>query len=78
MIFNIMVDAVTRATLEVVYGPQEARHGIGWAAGGRNLIFYTDDKRIWGRDHIRVQDSLTVSVSMLRWLGMEHMVINMY
>ena len=71
MIFNIVVDAVVRATLEVVYSPQEARHGIGWAAGECNLIFYTDDKGIWGRDHIRLQDSLTVSVSMLRWLYLE-------
>ena len=71
MIFNIVVDAVVRATLEVVYSPQEERHGIGWAAGDRNLIFYTDDKGIWGRDHIRLKDSLTVSVSMLRWLGLE-------
>ena len=29
MIFNIMVDAVLRATLEVFCGPQEARHRMG-------------------------------------------------
>ena len=33
MIFNIVVDAVLRETLEVVCRPQEARHGMGWAAG---------------------------------------------
>ena len=30
MIFNIVVDAVVRATLEVVFDLQEARHGMGW------------------------------------------------
>ena len=64
MIFNIVIDAVARATLEVVCSPQEALHGMGWAAGERNLIFYADDKRIGGRDHIWVQDALTVSVAM--------------
>ena len=29
MLFNIVVEAVVRATLEVVCGPQEARHGMG-------------------------------------------------
>ena len=52
MIFNIVVDTVMRATLEVVCGPQEARHGMGWAAGKRNLILHVDDRRIGGRYHI--------------------------
>ena len=52
MIFNVMVDAVMRAMLELVCGPHESRHGIGLAAGERNLIFYTDDGRIAVRDHI--------------------------
>ena len=46
MIFNSVVDAVLRAVLEVVCGPQEARHGMGWAAGEQNLMFYADDGRI--------------------------------
>ena len=33
MIFNIVVDAVATTTLEVVYVPQEALHGMGWATG---------------------------------------------
>ena len=33
MIFNIVVDAVVRAVLVVVCGPQEAQHGMGWATG---------------------------------------------
>ena len=71
MIFNIVVDAVGRATLEVVCGPQEARHGMGWEAGESNLTFYADDGRIGGRDHIWVQDALMVSVAMFRRMGLE-------
>ena len=37
IIFNIVVDEVARAVLEVVCGPQEAQHGMGWAAGERYL-----------------------------------------
>ena len=32
IIFNIVVDSVARATLEAVYGPQKARHGMDWVA----------------------------------------------
>ena len=52
MIINIVVNMVVRATLELFWGPQEARHGMGWAAGKRNLIFYAGYRRIGGRDHI--------------------------
>ena len=41
MIFNIVVNAVVWAVLDVVCGPQEAQHGLGWAAGERNLVFTT-------------------------------------
>ena len=44
---------------------------MGWAEGDRNLIFYTDDRRIGGRDHIWVQDALTVSEGMFQKLGLE-------
>ena len=64
MIFNIVVDAVSRAVLEVVCGPQEARHGMGWAAGERNLILYADVGRIVGRDHIWLKEALTVTVAI--------------
>ena len=57
--------------MEVFCGPQEARHGVGWAAGERNLIFYADDGRIGGRDHIWVKDALTVSVVMFRRMGLD-------
>ena len=66
MIFNILVDTVLRATMEIFCGPQEAQHGMGWATGERKRIFYANDGGIGGRDHIWVQHSLTVSVTMFR------------
>ena len=76
MIFNIVVDAVVREMLDVVCGPKEVRHGVVWEAVERNLVFYMDDGRIVGRDHIWVQDiwvqdGLMVTVAMLRRLGLE-------
>ena len=71
MILNIVVDAVARATLEVVCGPQEARHGIEWATGNWNLIFYADDESIGGRDHIWLQYSMTVSVAIFLRMVLE-------
>ena len=65
MIFNIVMDAVVRAELEVVCRTQEAQDGMGWAAGGRNLVFYADDGSIMGRNHIWAQDALTMTVAML-------------
>ena len=37
---------------------------MGWVKGERNLVFYVDDKRIAGRDHIWVQEALTVTVTI--------------
>ena len=71
MIFNIVVDAVVRAVLEVVCRPQEARHGMGWSAVEWNLVFYTDDRRIAESHHIWVQDALMVKVAMFRQVGLE-------
>ena len=71
MIFNIVADAVVIAVLEVVFGPQEARHGMGWAAGERNLVFYTDVGRIAGRDHIWVQDALAATLVVFEQVGQE-------
>ena len=70
MIFNIVVDAVVQAVLGVVYIPQESKHGIGWVAGKRNLVFYVDYDRIAWRDHEWVQDALTVIVAMFRRIGL--------
>ena len=71
MIFNIVVDMVVRAPLEEVCGPQKAQHGMGWVAGERNLLFFADDRRILGRDHIWVQDALTVTVAIFQRVGLE-------
>ena len=57
--------------LEVVCGPQEAHHVMGWAAGERNLIFYAYNRRIGARDPIWVQDALTVSVAMFKQMGLK-------
>ena len=71
MIFNIMVDAVVRAVLDVVYGPHEVQHGLGWAAGERNLVFYADDGRISGRDYQWVHYALALMVAMFCRIGLE-------
>ena len=47
-LFNIIVYAVVRATLQGICGPQEAQHGFGWLAGEHNIFFYTYDRRILG------------------------------
>ena len=72
MICNIVVDVVVRAVLGAVCGPHEARHKMGWALGERNLVFYKDYRRISVRDHIWVQDALTVTVAMFGRVGLEN------
>ena len=69
MIFNIVVDAVVWVVLDVVCGYQEAQHGLGWAAGERNLTFYAKDGRIAGQDHEWFQDALSVTVAMFCRMG---------
>ena len=71
MIFNSVVDVVVRAVLDAVCGPQEAEHGLGWALGESNVVFYADYGRISGRDHVWVQDELSVKVAMFRKMGLE-------
>ena len=71
MIFNIVVDAVVREVLGVVCGTQEAQHGLGWAAGDINLVFYAKNGRIPGQDREWVKNALTVAVTMLRRMGLE-------
>ena len=71
MILNTVVDTVVIAVLEVFFGPQESRHRMGWAAGERNLVFYADDGKIVGRDHIWVQDALTATVAMFSRVGLD-------
>ena len=42
-----------------------------WAAGERNLIFYAENGRIVGRDHIWVQDAMSVTVEIFCRMGLE-------
>ena len=49
-IFTIVVDMVVRAVLDVICGPQESQHGLVWASGERNLVFYPKNVRIVGQD----------------------------
>ena len=51
IIFNIVVDSVVMEVLGGVCGPQEAQNGLVLAAGGSNVIFFTDYGRLAGRDH---------------------------
>ena len=57
-LFNIIVDAVVRATLQEIYVPQEAQHGLGWLAGYHTICFYEYDVRIARQDTIWVQAAL--------------------
>ena len=41
--FNIIVDAAVRETLQEICGPQEAQHGFGWLAEEHDISFYADD-----------------------------------
>ena len=51
-LFNIIVDAVVRSTLQEICGPQDAQHSFGWSAGEHNIWLYADDGRIAGWDLI--------------------------
>ena len=72
MIFNIVVDAVVREVLAEVFGTQDAHHGLVWAAGELNLVFYADYGQIEGQDHVWVQDALAVTVAMSRRVGLKN------
>ena len=65
------MDAVVRATLQEIYGPQEAQNGFGWSAGEHNICFYKDDGRIAGRYPIWAQAALTTMVRMFERVGLQ-------
>ena len=71
MILNIVVDAVVWKVLVIVYIPQEAQHGMGWAEGEINLVLYADDGRIVGWEYDRAQYELTVMLARFRRMGQE-------
>ena len=62
MIFNIVLDAVVRAVLLEVCGPQEAHHGFGWATGKHNIVLYVEEMLIVMRNPIWVQTTLTATL----------------
>ena len=70
-IFNIVVDAVVRAALQEICGPQESQHGFVWEAEDPNICFYADDGRISGRNTILVQTALTAMVIMFERVGLQ-------
>ena len=70
-LFNIILDAVVRATLQEICGPQEAQHGFGWSEGEHSICFYADGGRISGRDLIWVQTALTTMVRMFERVGFQ-------
>ena len=63
-LFNIILDAVVRATLQEICGSQEAQHSFEWSAGDNNKFFYADDGRIEGQYPIWVQAAMTKMVRM--------------
>ena len=70
-LFNIIVNAVVRATLQEICGTQEYQHGFGCSAGEHNICFYSDDGRIAGWDPIWVQAVLTTMVRMFDRVGLQ-------
>ena len=59
-----------------VCGPQEAQHGLGWAAVEHNIVLYADDGHIAGRNPIWVQMKLTVVFRMFDRVGIHTNLIN--
>ena len=76
MILNIMINAVLKVVLEDVCRPQEDRHGMGWASGERNIIFYANDGRITVRESKWVKEALTTMVAMLCRVGLTKNIKN--
>ena len=61
IIYNIVFGALVQEVLDVICIQQEAQHGMVWADGEINLVFYADYVRIAGRYHEGVQDALVVA-----------------
>ena len=70
-LFNIIVDALVRATLQEICVPQEAQHGFWWLAGYHTICFYEDDVQIARQDTIWVQAALTKMVIMFERVGLQ-------
>ena len=44
---------------------------MGWETGERNMVFYANEGRIEGKDHIWVKDALIATVTMFRRVVLE-------
>ena len=64
-VFNNVVEAVVRAVLLEVCGLHEEQHGLGWAAGDHNRVFYAEDRRTAGRKQIWIQTTLMAVVRIV-------------
>ena len=69
---------MVQAVLDVVFGPQRAKHGLVWAAGERSVILYADDVSIAKQDHEWVQDTLSVTVEMFQRMSLEKNIKKSY
>ena len=69
-IFNIVVDALVRATFWEVYRPQEALHGLGRVAGEQDTMFYADDYHTTERNQIWGQGTMKKLVLMFENVGL--------
>ena len=70
-IFNIVVDAVVRACMVEVCGPQEEHHSFGWVLGKHNIVLYEDDGRISGRNPLWVKTTLKAMVRVFERVGLQ-------
>ena len=69
-IFNIVVCVLVWAMLLEVCASQEAQHGLRWAAGEQEILFYADDGRITGRNPIWIQGMLTKILRIFERMGL--------
>ena len=70
-ILDIVVDAVARATLADVCGPQEAQNGLGWATGEQDIMFYAENGRIVEKNPIWFQGMLTTLIHMFEQVELD-------
>ena len=75
-IFNMVVDALLKAALMGVCGPQVAQHSLVWVAGEQEIISYADDGSIAGRNPIWFYETLTTLVTMFDWVGLDTNMVN--
>ena len=61
---------MVRLVLLEVYGDHKAHHGLGWAEGKHNIVFYAYYSRKEGRNPIWVQMTLTLVVSVFDMMGL--------